>query len=829
MPPISKWFRTVLFGCVPALTLAGQATAADQTKPPTPGTGSSLPVARLLNRQIHDFTLNDVTTGKPVSLYSYRGHVAMVLVFVGNDCPVGNLYAPRLVELAREFAPRKVAFIGINSNAHETTKEVAEAVKRQGLTFPVLKDEGNVVADELVAERTCEVVVLDGLARVRYRGAIDDQYGYGTRADAPTHHYLRDALTEIVTGGRVEVKGTPVVGCLINRVTPGKGQTRVGDAPRIRPVPPEVVESLADRDQAAEEAVKAVSYASDVAPIMQNRCQSCHRPGEVGPFPLLTYDDARKHSAMIREVVDNRRMPPWHADPRYGHFANDRSLSPKERAVLLAWVDQGTPLGDLAKAPAAKSFPEGWTIGTPDAVFEIPETEIIPAQGTVPYVHVRVPTRFKEDVWVRAAEARPGDRQAVHHIIVYVDDHKYLGGGRGGSDRRVDSHLCGYAPGDMPSVYPEGSAKLIPAGSDLVFQIHYTPTGTVRMDRSKVGLIFAKGPVKTRAHTLGIAQTRFVIPPGAGNHAVRSSHTFQKDVQLLSFMPHMHLRGKSFEYAATFPDGRREVLLSVPAYDFGWQSYYTLEKPLLLPKGTKIDCLAHFDNSSANPYKPDTSKPVRWGEQTWEEMMIGYVDFIDDAAPGEVRGGREAGRQRRLGVDCSGPSRGSRTRKPGDLVAARLLHWDRRAGLVFGPADCRGGAKMNRNRGPAGADRGPRVVSDTLHDAPGRGSPTSRRPGARAAASRRRSLRSNTSSEAGGDRGPRRQPHPGLARDARLGLEVRQGDARRPDARRVGRKGRPSRHSLPMTLHPAATRSRGQAWMGSRSRSPARSTRPAGN
>jgi hypothetical protein len=328
-------------------------------------------------------------------------------------------------------------------------------------------------------------------------------------------------------------------------------------------------------------------------------------------------------------------MPPWHADPRFGRFKNDRSLSARERATLLAWVDQGTPLGDPKAIPAPRSFPEGWTIGTPDIVVEIPEPYTVPAQGTVEYVHIRVPTRFKEDVWVQAAEARPGNRAVVHHIIVYVDDHNFLAaaGGRPGPGRRSDAHLCGYAPGDMPSVYPDGSAKKIAAGSDLVFQIHYTPNGKIGTDRSKVGLIFSKTPVRHRAYTHGIAQPRFEIPPGADAHAVASSWTFDKDAHLLSFMPHMHLRGKDFRYEATYPDGRKEVLLSVPAYDFGWQTYYTLGEPKAMPKGTKIDCLAHFDNSPNNPYNPDPTKPVRWGEQTWEEMMIGYIDYIDDAPP----------------------------------------------------------------------------------------------------------------------------------------------------------------------------------------------------
>lgn len=625
-------------GALVLLALAASSPGASPEADKTQG-AASLPVNRLVGQRLANFRLKDAVTGRPVSLYDFRGKNAVVLAFMGTDCPVGNLYAPRLVELSKEFHGEGVVFLGVNANAHESVGQVADYSKEYGLDFPVLKDEGNVVADTVLAERTCEVVVLDGLAMVRYRGAIDDQYGQGTRKPAAEHHYLRDALKELLVGGRIEVKATPVVGCLLDRVEPRPSRLMAaGNASRVRPAATEIVSALKDQDE--DEAAKAVkasaSWAGEVAVIVQKRCQECHRPGEVGPFPLLSYDDARKHSAMIREVVDDRRMPPWHADPRFGHFQNDRRLTAKERATLLAWVDQGAPLGDPKRIPAPRTFPEGWTIGTPDAVFEVPEPITVPAQGTVAYVHVRVPTKFPEDVWVQAAEARPGDRSVVHHIIVYVTAPALLLGGR---PDRAEGHLCGYAPGDMPSVYPEGSAKKIAAGSHLVFQIHYTPTGKVRADRSKVGLIFAKGPVQHRAYTRGIAQGRFEIPPGAENHPVASSFTFGKDSHLLSFMPHMHLRGKSFRYEATFPDGRKEVLLSVPAYDFGWQTYYTLSEPKAMPSGTRIDCEAHFDNSAGNPYNPDPSKAVRWGEQTWEEMMIGYIDTIDDAPPVAVKAG----------------------------------------------------------------------------------------------------------------------------------------------------------------------------------------------
>jgi peroxiredoxin len=607
-------------------------TSIRAAEPPKPSE-ETLPANRMLGQRMANFQLKD-TDGNVVSLYNFRGKIAVVLAFMGTDCPVGNLYAPRLAELNKTYKDKKVVFLGINSNAHDTREAIAAHAKEHGLGFPVLKDEGNVVADMALVERTCEVIVLDGLAMVRYRGAIDDQYAVGKRKDAPSKEYLRDALDAILSGDRIEAKATPVVGCLIDKVAAKPSKLMAGNASRVRAAAPEIAQARKDQDETEEGRAGAVkvTYSADVATIVQNKCQSCHRPGEVGPFPLLTYDDVRKHSAMIHEVVDERRMPPWHADPRHGHFQNDRSLSAKERATLLAWIDQGSPLGDPQKLPAARTFPEGWTIGKPDVVFEIPEPFTVPAQGTVEYVHIRVPTKLKEDVWVQAAEARPGDRSVVHHIVVLLDDHKLvknLGRRRGGGIS--EHHFCGYAPGDMPLVCPPGTGKLIPAGSDLVFQIHYTPTGTLKTDRSKVGLIFAKGPVEHKVVTHGIAQPRFEIPPGADNHPVESAFTFESDVHLLSFMPHMHLRGKSFRYEATFPDGRKEVLLNVPAYDFGWQSYYILAEPRAMPKGTRIDCLAHFDNSTANPANPDPAKTVRWGDQTWEEMMIGYVDYMDDA------------------------------------------------------------------------------------------------------------------------------------------------------------------------------------------------------
>lgn len=592
---------------------------------------------RLVGTTVADFTLKNALDGRPFRLDDLEGHRAAVLVFTGVECPIGDLYLPRLVELQRTYAGRGVAFVAINSNAAEDDAAVADHARRFGLTFPVLQDKDANVASLLQVQRTCEAILLDGEARIRYRGAIDDQYGYGTRRKRPVRAYLKDALDAVLDGRDPETTATSVAGCPIDR---SAGSTR--PAPRIRPAADAVIEALREIDPEIDPgSLGTVTYAEHVAPILQQRCESCHRPGQVGPFSLRTYDDARRHADGIHEVVDARRMPPWHADPRHGRFANDRRLSARERATLLAWVEQGTPRGDSAREPAPREWPEGWSIGTPDVVFEIPDAFTVPPDGTVDYQHFEVPTGFTEDRWVRAIEPRPGDRSVVHHIIVYLKP-------KGSRVRDADDleHLAAYAPGDLPTVLPPGVAKKIPAGSTLVFQMHYTPVGKTRVDRSSVGLVFADGPPTFRAKTVPVLNTRFEIPPGDANYEVRAeSPPVPADTPLLGFLPHMHLRGKDFTYTAVHPDGTREILLSVPRYDFAWQSYYWLAEPKVLPKGARLECVAHFDNSTSNPAltEKDVQKPVRWGEQTWEEMMIGYIDVLEPVQPAPPTAGAAGG------------------------------------------------------------------------------------------------------------------------------------------------------------------------------------------
>jgi hypothetical protein len=326
-------------------------------------------------------------------------------------------------------------------------------------------------------------------------------------------------------------------------------------------------------------------------------------------------------------------MPPWSADPHYGKFSNDPSLSQKEIDTIVSWVDAGSPKGEEKDMPPAPKFVEGWTIGKPDVVLAMQEEYSVPADGAVPYLYFTIPTGFKEDKWIQAMEIKPGNRSVVHHVIAFVQEAGATGQGGAQQGR---GQLGGITPNKTGVVFAPGTARLVKAGSNLVFQMHYTTNGEATKDRTSIGLVFAKQPPTRTLITGNALNARFVIPPGESNHEVKSSTTFKEDVHLTSFMPHMHFRGKDFTYTAVYPDGRSEILLSVPKYDFNWQLTYVLEKPVALPKGTRLDCVAHFDNSTRNKFNPDPTKEVRWGDQTWEEMMIGWFSFTRDAEQRET-------------------------------------------------------------------------------------------------------------------------------------------------------------------------------------------------
>jgi peroxiredoxin len=578
-----RGFLVATFALIICLICAGSS----RTDPDAPGN---------IRTKIADFTLKD-SAGKPIALADFKDKKAIVVVFIGTECPVNNAYMRPLAQLAKEYADKGVQFLAINANRQDTADRIAKHAKEHAIPFPVLKDEGNVVADRFGAQRTPEAFVVDDQRVIRYQGRIDDQYGVGYQRPKPTRRDLAEALDELLAGRPVSKATTTVAGCFIARTAKAKSDG-------------------------------AVTYSKQVSRILQKHCQECHRPGMIGPMALLSYDDAAAWSETIREVVQDRRMPPWHADPKFGKFANDRSLPKEDRESLLAWIEQGCPKGDAKDEPPAREFASNdWTIGKPDVIFTMPREYRVPAQAPakgVPYQYFIVPTNFNEDKWVQAVEAKPGNRAVVHHILVYA---RKLAKGDNPQDGIGDGLLVAQAPGELPTVLPPGSAKKIPKGSAIAFQMHYTPNGVEQTDRSSVGIIFAKEPPKHEIHTKAIANTRLAIPAGEANCKIVSARTFTQDTLVLSLFPHMHLRGKSFEYRLTTPDGKEETLLSVPRYDFGWQAHYRFEKPLRVPAGSRIDCTAIFDNSAGNPNNPDPTQPVRWGEQTWQEMMIGFVDY----------------------------------------------------------------------------------------------------------------------------------------------------------------------------------------------------------
>jgi hypothetical protein len=378
-------------------------------------------------------------------------------------------------------------------------------------------------------------------------------------------------------------------------------------------------------------AAHAATFYRDVLPILQNHCQECHRTGQMAPMALRTYEEARPWAKAIRDQVRSRKMPPWPADPCCGHFSNDRSLSPAEIETLANWADTGAEKGDLRDAPAEKQWPEGWNLPAHDLELAMPQPFTVPASGAVEYQYFPVPTNFKADQWVEAVEVRPGDRTVVHHIVVYIRE---PGSTWTHGPTKADI-LTVYAPGSTPDSWPDGMAKLIKAGSDLVFEIHYTPNGKAASDRTSVALVFAKKPPEKRVLTLQLNNDHFLIPAGEKDIPVTAWGSIPNDALLLSFFPHMHLRGKSFVFAVRDEKNGLQTLLNVPHYDFYWQLSYRLKTPLPLQKGTRLQCWGTFDNSPNNPHNPDPSADVTYGQQSWEEMMIGFFDVAVDVHLGK--------------------------------------------------------------------------------------------------------------------------------------------------------------------------------------------------
>ena len=369
------------------------------------------------------------------------------------------------------------------------------------------------------------------------------------------------------------------------------------------------------------------TFYRDVLPVLQNRCLECHRAGEIGPMPLTTFRETRPWAKAIREAVRTRKMPPWFADSCCGAFANDRSLTRAEIDTLSEWAETGAVSGDVKDAPAAQAWPAGGNLAGPDAVLEMPAPFLVPAKGAVAYQRFVIQTGFDGDRWVRAVEVRPQARAVVHHVVVYIREP-----GETWVEGATKSDLLAvYAPGSSPEIWPEGMAKLIPRGAALVIELHYTPNGKAVSDRTRIALQFSKPPAR-RVLTLQMQPDRLDIAPGDANARATVSGTLPNDALLLSFFPHMHLRGKAFEYDRTDPGGRPIPMLRVSRYNFHWQMEYRLAKPVFLKQGTRLTCTAWFDNSANNQLNPDPAVEVHWGEQSWQEMMVGFFSVAVDPA-----------------------------------------------------------------------------------------------------------------------------------------------------------------------------------------------------
>ena len=560
---------------------------------------------------IDDFSLP--TAGdRTVSLSRDPSVRLHVLCFLGTECPLARVYGPRLQRMSAEFEDRGVEFIGINSNVQDSMDDLKRYVEEHGIEFPVAKDHDRQVALNAGATRTPEVFVIDRTGSIRYQGRIDDQYQPGAARPDPKRHDLRDAINELLSGTKVSFPRTTAVGCLIALPRQAKLETDI-------------------------------TFCDQVIRVLHKHCIECHREGEIGPFNLTDYDEVVGWADMSLEVIDQGRMPPWHADSSFGDFANSRHMPEQDKELLRQWVEAGMPYGNASQLPPEPEYVKGWRLPRePDVVLPMSGTAFqVPAEGTVEYQYFVVDPKFKEDKWIRAAEMLPGNSAVVHHAIAFTRPPD-------GSDFRDIGFLSAYVPGQLRGDLPDGHAQLVAAGSRIVFQMHYTPSGKPEQDITRLGLVFAEpDEVTHEVFVLGGIQQDFEIPPGAAHHHVNGQiGWFPKDGSLLAITPHMHLRGKAFQFRIT-SDGSERKLLDIPSYDFNWQHNYELKKPLKLEQIDQLAFTAVFDNSTTNPNNPDPTEFVTWGDQTWQEMAVTFITVARPRNGGQVKSSPDERRTRR--------------------------------------------------------------------------------------------------------------------------------------------------------------------------------------
>jgi peroxiredoxin len=584
-----------------------------------------------VGKKVANLTFTDAA-GKVLHLYDLKDRRAIVLVFLSFDCPVSNSYSQPLAELHKELHKHGVAFLGLTINQEQSRKEVAQQARHFNLPFPVFLDKGFVAADALKATATPEVFVLDGSYVLRYRGRIDDAWAARLKANHNvTRNDLRQALAELLSGRPVTNPVTAPIGCEIVRAEP---KTRSGP----------------------------VTYYRDVLPILQRRCQECHRPGEVGPFSLLTYRQAVNWANDIKEYTQSRQMPPWKISAGLA-FHNDRRMPEKEIATLAAWVDGGMPAGDPKEAPPPRQFPpHGWHLGQPDLVLSVPAEMQVGPSGKDLFRCFVLPTGLTEDKYVAAVEVRPGNPRIVHHTLQFLDR---TGQGRKLEKRAqankqdVDTHgepildqgpgysvgmgvgfvpqggLGGWAPGQVPRYLPKGFGYFLPKGSDVVIQVHYHRNGRLEKDRTQIGLYFAKtknckpiqgGTLFGSQGGQGPLRLFFSIPAGAERFHVKGRLWAAEDCTLFMITPHMHLLGKAIKVTMTPPGGPTQTLLEIADWDYNWQETYHFKEPLHVPAGARLEVDAVYDNSDNNPNNPfRPPRRVNFGEQTTNEMCFVFL------------------------------------------------------------------------------------------------------------------------------------------------------------------------------------------------------------
>ncbi|HIG30707.1 MAG TPA: redoxin domain-containing protein [Verrucomicrobiales bacterium] len=556
-----------------------------------------------VGKMIPNLKLRDIE-GESFRLSDYQNKKGLVVSISSTTCPMSKKFAPSLARLEAQYSAKDVAFLFLNVNSAEEISEIQKFRKQHGFISRFVHNPDSRLAVELGAGTSTEVFVMDGARTLVYRGAISDQYGLGYSRKAPRKEYLVNALDELLEGRPITMSATTAPGCDLDL---GKKET----------------------------IMREVTYHDRISRIVQNHCQECHRSGGVAPFTLTSYKDLVGHRGMIRKVVRDEIMPPWFASPPAHNvvspWQNDRTLSKEEKADLLTWIQNGYPEGTEEDAPIPRKFHSEWAIGEPDLILSIPEPIEIPAEGVMPYQYQQTDSTLKEDTWIQAIQIKPTARESLHHVLVFVRNPKHGRKRNRNSDPLNDSFFGVYVPGNEYVIYPNDMGRFIPAGSQISFQLHYTPSGTQTIDQTQVGLVFCKDKPKHRVRVEAIANSKFKIPPFAENYQANAHIDMPAGVSILGFFPHMHLRGKAFRYDLISRDENRKsvtTLLDIPQYDFNWQLFYRYATPLRLSESKKLEVIGWWDNSENNPANPDPSKTVRWGDQTFEEMMIGYVEYF---------------------------------------------------------------------------------------------------------------------------------------------------------------------------------------------------------